>query len=137
MTANLLTHCKLFKAGLAESGAYNRSLTPFGFQNEKRTYWKARKMYNDVSPFNYADKLSGHLLLIHGMMDDNTGTFPIQSERLYYAAAGNGKDVDYVQLPYEAHTYVYIENILHNVNEHWKALENYVKNAKKTENPEK
>ena len=137
MTANLLTHTKLFKAGLAESGAYNRSLTPFGFQHEGRTYWKAQKMYNKVSPFNYADKLSGHLLLVHGTMDDNTGTFPLQSERMYYAAAGCGKDADYVQLPYEAHTYVYIENILHNVNEQWKVLENYVKNAKDTENPEK
>lgn len=129
MTANLLTHTKLFKAGFAESGAYNRSLTPFGFQHEGRTYWKAMKMYNAVSPFNYADKISGHLMLVHGTMDENTGTHPIQSERMYYAAAGAGKDADYIQLPYECHTYCYIENILHNVNEQWKALEKYVRGA--------
>ncbi len=133
MTANLMTHTTWFKAGFAESGAHNRSLTPFGFQHEGRTYWKAKKMYNKVSPFNYADSLSGHLLLIHGTMDENAGTHPIQSERMYYAAAGCGKDVDYLQLPFEGHTYVFEENVLHNANEQWKALEKYVKNAKKPE----
>ena len=81
MTGNLLTHTKLFKAGIARSGAYNRTLTPFGFQAETRTYWEAPEVYNVMSPFMYADQLSGALLLIHGELDNNTGTFPIQSER--------------------------------------------------------
>ena len=131
MTANLMVHTKLFKAGLAESGAFNRSLTPFGFQSEGRTYWQAKKVYDDMSPFNYPDKLSGHILLVHGIMDENTGTHPIQSERMYQAFAGAGKDADYLQLPYEGHGYTYTENMLHLINEEWKMWEKYLKNAKK------
>ncbi|HQV87498.1 MAG TPA: prolyl oligopeptidase family serine peptidase, partial [Chitinophagaceae bacterium] len=82
MTANLLAHTKLFKAGIARSGAYNRSLTPFGFQNEDRTYWQAQDLYTKMSPFSNADKIKTPILLIHGEMDNNTGTFPIQSERM-------------------------------------------------------
>lgn len=129
MTVNLMTHSKLFKAGLAESGAFNRSLTPFGFQSENRTYWKARKVYDAMSPFNFADNLSGHVLFVHGTMDENTGTHPIQSERMYQAAAGAGKDVDYLQLPYEGHGYIYKENMLHLFSELYNMLETYVKNA--------
>ncbi|HRF19256.1 MAG TPA: prolyl oligopeptidase family serine peptidase, partial [Chitinophagaceae bacterium] len=77
MTANLLAHTKLFKAGIARSGAYNRTLTPFGFQNEDRSYWQAPELYNGMSPFSYADKIKTPLLLVHGDMDNNTGTFPI------------------------------------------------------------
>jgi dipeptidyl aminopeptidase/acylaminoacyl peptidase len=133
MTANLLAHTKLFKAGIARSGAYNRSLTPFGFQNEDRTYWQATQLYNEVSPFNYADKIKTPILLIHGEMDDNTGTYPIQSERLFNAIKGHGGTVKFVSLPYEAHGYRGRENILHMLNEQFAWLEKYVKNAGKKE----
>ena len=106
MTANLLAHSRLFKAGIARSGAYNRTLTPFGFQSERRTFWQAPDMYMKVSPFAYADKIKDPILLIHGMADDNSGTFPIQSERMYAAIKGNGGTVRYVQLPFEAHGYL-------------------------------
>ena len=138
MTANLLAHTKLFKAGIARSGAYNRSLTPFGFQNEDRTYWQAPELYNAMSPFSYADKIKTPILLVHGEMDNNTGTFPIQSERMFNAIKGNGGTVKYVSLPYESHGYQGRENILHMLNEQFTWLEKYVKNAeKKNEKDEK
>jgi dipeptidyl aminopeptidase/acylaminoacyl peptidase len=105
MTANLLAHTSLFHAGVAESGAYNRTLTPFGFQSERRTFWEAPDVYTKMSPFWFADKIKTPLLLIHGEADDNTGTFPIQSERLYAAVRGNGGTVRLVMLPAEAHGY--------------------------------
>lgn len=113
MTANLLAHTDLFKAGVARSGAYNRSLTPFGFQSERRSYWKAKEVYDKMSPFNYADKLKTPILIIHGQVDNNTGTFPIQSERLYHAVAGHGGTARYLQLPYESHGYNAYENVMH------------------------
>ncbi|MEN9598735.1 MAG: hypothetical protein RL596_1046 [Bacteroidota bacterium] len=130
MTANLLAHTNLFKAGIARSGAYNRTLTPFGFQAEDRTYWQAPQMYYEMSPFSYADKIKTPLLLIHGEADDNTGTFPINSERLFAAIKGNGGTVRFVYLPYEAHGYRGKENILHTLWEQYQWLEKYVKNAK-------
>jgi dipeptidyl aminopeptidase/acylaminoacyl peptidase len=133
MTANLLAHTKLFKAGIARSGAYNRSLTPFGFQNEDRTYWQAPDLYNTMSPFSYADKIKTPILLVHGEMDNNTGTFPIQSERMFNAIKGTGGTVKYVSLPYESHGYQGRENILHMLNEQFTWLEKYVKNAGKKE----
>jgi dipeptidyl aminopeptidase/acylaminoacyl peptidase len=111
MTANLLAHTRLFKAGIARSGAYNRTLTPFGFQSERRSYWEATDLYTKMSPFTYANAIKDPLLLIHGMADDNTGTFPIQSERLYAAIQGNGGTARLVMLPYEAHGYVGRETI--------------------------
>src|SRR6185295_7636939 len=90
MAANLLAHSDLFRAGIALSGAYNRTLTPFGFQSERRTLWEAPELYIKVSPFMSADKIKAPLLMIHGEADDNTGTFPIQSERMYQAMKGNG-----------------------------------------------
>jgi dipeptidyl aminopeptidase/acylaminoacyl peptidase len=105
MTANLIAHTNLFHAAVAESGAYNRSLTPFGFQSERRTFWEAPDVYTKMSPFWYADKIKTPVLLIHGEADDNTGTFPIQSERLYSAIRGNGGTVRLVMLPNEAHGY--------------------------------
>ncbi|HET6255083.1 MAG TPA: prolyl oligopeptidase family serine peptidase [Puia sp.] len=129
MTANLLAHTKLFRAGIARSGAYNRTLTPFGFQNEDRTYWEDPRLYYDMSPFMFADKITTPILLIHGEMDDNSGTFPIQSERLYNAIKGNGGTVRYVVLPYEAHGYRGRENLLHLLYEQNAWLEKYVKNA--------
>lgn len=131
MTANLLAHTKLFKAGIARSGAYNRSLTPFGFQNEDRTYWQALDLYTDMSPFTHADKIKTPILLVHGEMDNNTGTFPIQSERMFNAIKGNGGTVKFVSLPYESHGYAGRENVLHTLAEQFNWLEKYVKNADK------
>ncbi|MCK7558090.1 prolyl oligopeptidase family serine peptidase [Chitinophaga sedimenti] len=105
MTANLMAHTDIFKAGIARSGAYNRTLTPFGFQNEQRTYWQAPEVYYKMSPFSYADKIKEPLLMIHGEADNNSGTFPIQSERLYNAIKGNGGTVRLVFLPQESHGY--------------------------------
>lgn len=130
MTANLLAHTNLFKAGIARSGAYNRTLTPFGFQNEDRTYWQAPQLYYEMSPFSYADKIKTPLLLIHGEMDDNTGTYPINSERLFSAIKGNGGTVRFVYMPYEAHGYRGKENLLHVLWEQFQWVEKYVKNAK-------
>jgi dipeptidyl aminopeptidase/acylaminoacyl peptidase len=131
MTANLLTHTCLYKAGIARSGAYNRTLTPFGFQAETRTYWEAPEVYHAMSPFNYADKLSGALLLVHGEADNNTGTFPIQSERLFAALQGHGGVARLVLLPYESHAYSAKENILHLLYEEDAWLETYVRNVSK------
>jgi len=131
MTANLLAHTNLFKAGIARSGAYNRTLTPFGFQAEERTYWEAPDVYFNMSPFSFANKIKTPLLLIHGEMDNNSGTFPIQSERLYNAIKGHGGTVRYVQLPYESHGYAARENLLHMLWEQHQWLEKYVKNAGK------
>ncbi len=129
MTANLLAHTSLFKAGIARSGAYNRTLTPFGFQNEDRTYWEAPDLYNTMSPFMHADKLKTPILLIHGDADNNTGTYPIQSERMFNAIKGHGGTVKYVSLPYESHGYRGKENILHMLYEQYAWLEKFVKNA--------
>lgn len=129
MTANLLAHTRLFRAGVARSGAYNRSLTPFGFQSERRTYWKARQVYDEMSPFNYADKIKDALLLIHGQLDNNMGTFPVQSERLYQALVFFGATARYVQLPYESHGYQGIETTLDMLHETGAWLDQYVKNA--------
>jgi dipeptidyl aminopeptidase/acylaminoacyl peptidase len=130
MTANLLAHTNLFKAGIARSGAYNRTLTPFGFQNEDRTYWEAPQLYYEMSPFSYANKIKTPILLIHGEMDDNQGTFPINSERLFNAIKGFGGTTRFVYLPYEAHGYRGKENILHMLWEMNTWLDTYVKNAK-------
>jgi dipeptidyl aminopeptidase/acylaminoacyl peptidase len=131
MTANLLAHTKLFKAGIARSGAYNRSLTPFGFQAEERTYWEAPDVYHQMSPFSFANQIKTPLLLVHGEMDNNSGTFPIQSERLYNAIKGHGGTVRYVVLPYESHGYSARENILHLLWEQNEWLDKWVKNADK------
>lgn len=130
MTANLLAHTNLFVAGIARSGAYNRTLTPFGFQNEERTYWQAPQLYYDMSPFSYADKIKTPILLIHGDSDDNTGTYPINSERLFSAIKGAGGTVRFAFLPYEAHSYRGKENILHMLWEQDNWLETYVKPKK-------
>jgi len=113
MTANLLAHTDLFKAGIARSGAYNRTLTPFGFQSERRTLWEAPAAYTRLSPFMWADKLKEPILLIHGEADDNSGTFPEQSERMFAALAGTGGNVRFVKLPSEAHGYAARESVGH------------------------
>jgi len=127
MTANLLAHSNLFRAGIARSGAYNRTLTPFGFQAEDRNYWKARDVYMTMSPFNYADSISAPILLIHGMADDNTGTFPVQSERFFAALKGNGKKARLVMLPAEPHGYRARESLGHTLWEMTQWLDKYVK----------
>jgi dipeptidyl aminopeptidase/acylaminoacyl peptidase len=129
MTANLLTHSNLFRAGIAESGAYNRTLTPFGFQTERRSFWEAQDIYLKMSPFLLADKIKVPVLLIHGEADDNTGTFPIQSERMYEAIRGNGGTVRLVFLPDEAHGYRAKETIEHVLWEKSRWFDKYVKNA--------
>jgi len=129
MTVNLLAHSDIFRTGIAESGAYNRTLTPFGFQSEPRTYWEAPEIYNAMSPFNYANKIKAPVLLIHGQRDDNSGTFPIQSERLFAAIKGNGGNVRYVQLPLEPHGYTARETQRHLLWEYINWLDKYVKNA--------
>jgi|CZKD01.1.fsa_nt_gi dipeptidyl aminopeptidase/acylaminoacyl peptidase len=128
MTANLLAHSDLFKAGIARSGAYNRTLTPFGFQNEERTYWQAPEVYFKMSPFSYADKIKTPILLIHGEADNNSGTFPLQSERLFSAIKGQGGTVRFVLLPLEAHGYAGRESVLHMFWEMNNWLSTYVKN---------
>lgn len=129
MTANLLAHTRLFKAGIARSGAYMRTLTPFGFQAEERTYWEAPDLYYRMSPFSYANQIKDALLLVHGDADNNPGTFPINSERLYNAIKGHGGTVRYVSLPFESHGYAAEENLLHLLWEQYTWLEKYVKNA--------
>lgn len=128
MTANLLAHCDLFAAGIARSGAYNRSLTPFGFQSEERSYWEAKEVYHKMSPFDYAGQIKNPLLLIHGDADNNPGTFTLQSERLFQAIKGLGGTARLVLLPYESHGYAARENILHMLWEMDTWLEKYVKN---------
>ncbi|MEC9372915.1 MAG: prolyl oligopeptidase family serine peptidase, partial [Planctomycetota bacterium] len=113
MTGNLLAHSDLFRAGIARSGAYNRTLTPFGFQAERRTLWEAPEVYFELSPFMHADKINEPLLLIHGEIDNNSGTFPIQSERMYHAVKGHGGQVRLVMLPHESHGYRARESVMH------------------------
>jgi dipeptidyl aminopeptidase/acylaminoacyl peptidase len=130
MTANLLAHSRLFRAGAARSGAYNRTLTPFGFQNEQRTFWEVPQIYENMSPFFFAHKVEDPILLIHGEADNNSGTFPIQSERFYMALKGNGKTVRYVTLPLESHGYASRESNLHVLYEWIAWFDKYVKNAR-------
>jgi dipeptidyl aminopeptidase/acylaminoacyl peptidase len=128
MTANLLAHSDLFEAGIARSGAYNRSLTPFGFQNERRTFWEAPEIYFAMSPFMNASKINEPILLIHGMADNNSGTFPIQSERLYHALQGLGGTVRLVMLPNESHGYRARESVMHTLAEMIEWMDRWVKN---------
>jgi dipeptidyl aminopeptidase/acylaminoacyl peptidase len=130
MTTNLLAHTDLFRAGIARSGAYNRTLTPFSFQMEERSFWEASDTYIRMSPFVNANKINEPLLLIHGAADDNPGSFPIQSERLFQAMKGLGGTVRLVMLPHEAHGYRARESVLHMLWEEDRWLETYVKNAK-------
>ena len=130
MTANLLAHSDLFAAGIARSGAYNRSLTPFGFQAEERTFWEAPEIYFQMSPFMHADEVNEPILLIHGEADNNSGTFPMQSKRFYNAIKGHGGTARLVMLPNESHGYRSEESILHMLWEMDQWLEKYVKSKK-------
>jgi len=117
MTANLMAHSNLFRAGVARSGAYNRTLTPFGFQSERRPLWEAKDVYANVSPFMHADKIKSPLLFIHGENDNNPGTFPIQSQRMFQAVKGNGGNTRLVMLPHESHGYRARQSVLHTQHE--------------------
>lgn len=127
MVGNLLAHSDLFAAGIARSGAYNRSLTPFGFQSEKRDFWQAQQVYSDMSPFFHADKINEPLLMIHGLADANSGTYPMQSTRLFNAIKGLGGQAKLVLLPYEGHSYKARESLLHMLSEQELWLLRYVK----------
>jgi dipeptidyl aminopeptidase/acylaminoacyl peptidase len=128
MVANLLSHSNLFAAGIARSGAYNRTLTPFGFQSEQRSYWEAPNVYNTMSPFMHAEKMKTPLLLVHGEADNNSGTYPLQSERYFNALKGLGATVRLVMLPKESHGYRAKESILHLLWEQDQWMERWVKN---------
>jgi len=127
MTANLLAHSDIFAAGIARSGAYNRTLTPFGFQNERRTLWEAPELYFYISPFMHADKINEPILLIHGEADNNSGTFPIQSRRMYHALKGHGATARLVMLPHESHGYRARESVLHVLAEMFDWFDKYLK----------
>lgn len=128
MTANLLTHSNLFACGIARSGAYNRTLTPFGFQSEQRNYWESPEVYNAMSPFMNAGKMKTPMLLVHGEADNNPGTFTLQTERYFQALKGLGAPARMVILPKESHGYAAKENILHLLWEQDQFLEKYLKN---------
>jgi len=129
MTAHLLAQSDIFRAGIARSGAYNRTLTPFGFQAERRTFWDAEDVYYKLSPFMAADQIKEPMLLIHGMKDNNSGTFPQQSERMFAAVRGTGGTARLVMLPYESHGYRGMESILHTLAEMVEWFDTYVKEA--------
>ena len=127
MVANLLAHSDLFAAGIARSGAYNRSLTPFGFQNEKRNFWEAPNLYQQISPFTHADKIDEPLLLMHGEMDANSGTYPMQSARLFKAIRGLGGNARLVTFPFESHSYQAKESLMHMLWEQENWLEQHLR----------
>ncbi|MCK5125740.1 MAG: S9 family peptidase [candidate division Zixibacteria bacterium] len=138
MTGNLLAHSDLFRLGIARSGAYNRTLTPFGFQSEDRTLWEAPDIYFAMSPFMHADKINEPILLIHGEADNNSGTYPLQSERFYSALKGHGARVKLIMLPHESHGYKARESVMHMLYETANWLDMFVKNAEpRTESSEK
>ncbi|UCC49987.1 MAG: S9 family peptidase [Gemmatimonadota bacterium] len=129
MTANLLAHSEIFRAGIARSGAYNRTLTPFGFQNEGRTFWEAPEVYSAMSPFMHADSINEPILLLHGEADTNSGTFPVQSRRLYHAVKGLAGTIKLVMYPHEQHGYRSRETILDALYQQFEWFDRYVKNA--------
>jgi dipeptidyl aminopeptidase/acylaminoacyl peptidase len=135
MTANLLAHSKLFKAGVARSGAYNRTLTPFGFQSERRPLWEAKDVYGKISPFMFADQIKTPILFIHGENDNNAGTFPIQSQRMFQAVKGNGGVARLVMLPYESHGYRGRQSVLHTQAEMVSWFNRYVRDASTSTEP--
>lgn len=128
MTGNLLAHSDLFRAGISRSAAYNRTLTPFGFQNELRTLWEAPEVYMEMSPFMNAHQIEAPLLMIHGQQDPNPGTFPMQSERMFHALKGMGKEARLVMLPYEDHGYGAKQSIYHTLVEMIDWFDEHLKN---------
>jgi len=131
MVANLLAHSDIYQAGIARSGAYNRTLTPFGFQAEERTFWEAPEVYFAMSPFMHTQKVNEPILLIHGEADNNSGTFPVQSKRYYHALKGHGATAKLVMLPHESHGYRARESVMHMLWETANWLDTYVKKGDK------
>ena len=131
MVANLLAHSDIYQAGVARSGAYNRTLTPFGFQAEERTFWEAPEVYFAMSPFMHTQKVNEPILLIHGEADNNSGTFPVQSKRYYHALKGHGATAKLVMLPHESHGYRARESVMHMLWETANWLDTYVKKGEK------
>jgi len=129
MTANLVAHSDLFRAGVATSGSYNKTLTPFGFQNERRSVWEASDVYLKVPPFFFADKLKTPLLIMHGAEDANPGTTPLQASKLYEAIRGNGGTARLVMLPHEPHWYTATESNEQLIYEMLRWFDKYVNNA--------
>ena len=129
MTANLIAHSDFFRAGVATSGSYNKTLTPFGFQNERRSVWDAQGVYLKASPFFFADKLKLPLLIVHGQDDANPGTTPLQATKLYEAIRGNGGTSRLVMLPHEPHWYSAMESNEQLIAEMIRWFDKYVKNA--------
>jgi dipeptidyl aminopeptidase/acylaminoacyl peptidase len=132
MTANVLAHSDRFKAGIARSGAYNRTLTPFGFQSERRPLWEAKSVDVEISPLMHADQIKTPILLIHGEMDNNPGTFPLQSQRMFQAIQGNGGLAKLVMLPYEGHGYRARQSVMHVQHEMVQWLDRYLKVSQNT-----
>ena len=131
MVANLLAHSDIYQAGVARSGAYNRTLAPFGFQAEERTFWEAPEVYFAMSPFMHTQKVNEPILLIHGEADNNSGTFPVQSRRYYHALKGHGATAKLVMLPHESHGYRARESVMHMLWETANWLDTYVKKGDK------
>ena len=131
-TANALVHTPFFKAGIAGDGMYNRTLTPNGFQSERRDLWDGQSTYLEVSPMLYVDQMQGALLMYHGMEDQNVGTTLISSIRMMQALRGQGKVSALYMYPYEDHGPATEETLL-DLWGRWTAwLDIYVKNAGKT-----
>jgi dipeptidyl aminopeptidase/acylaminoacyl peptidase len=128
MVANLLAHARLFSAGIALSGAYNRTLTPFGFQTERRTLWEAPETYLAMSPLLYSHQIEAPLLLVHGLRDDNAGTSPLQSTQFYQAIRGNAGKTELLLLPWEGHSYRARESVLRTAGEMLDWFDRHVKN---------
>ncbi len=128
--ANLLAHTDLFRAGIARSGAYNRTLTPFGFQGEQRNLWQARDTYINISPLIYADQINEPLLLVHGESDQNSGTYPLQSMRMYQALIANKKTAQLIMLPYEGHSYQAKENLSYLLSHQSEWIKKWLKKSK-------
>jgi dipeptidyl aminopeptidase/acylaminoacyl peptidase len=135
MVANLLAHSRIFKAGVGLSGAYNRTLTPFGFQTERRTLWEARDTYLAMSPFFYSDRIEAPLLLVHGLLDDNAGTLPIQSQYLYEAIRRNGGDAELLLLPLEGHSYRGRESVMSTASAMLRLLDKHLRRESTNESP--
>ncbi len=135
MTANLLAHTDLFRAGVASAGGYNKTLTPFGFQNERRSLWTAAPVYEAVSSYQHADKINEPLLIVHGSDDANPGTEPIQSPKLFQAIRGLGGTTRLVMLPHEPHWFTARQSNEHFVHEMLSWFDRYVKNAAPVTSP--
>lgn len=129
-TVNAMVHTPFFKAGIAGDGNYNRTLTPLDFQSERRTFWEAKDTYLAMSPLLFANNMSGALLMYHGLGDQNVGTDPINSPRLFQALNGLGKTAAMYLYPFEDHGPATKETLL-DLWGRWSAwLDKYVKNPK-------